>query len=95
MGMSTHVTGFVSPENEDYKKHSKVLIACIEAGIKKLPNETTKFFNCEYPDESLLEKKLEISVPHHEYCEDMVEGFEIIVSEIPKEVHKIRFYNSY
>jgi hypothetical protein len=35
--MSTIVTGFVSPENEMYKKHSKVLMACIEAGVSELP----------------------------------------------------------
>lgn len=47
MGMSTHVKGFVSTENENYKKHSKVLIACIEAGISELPKETAEYFGIE------------------------------------------------
>lgn len=33
MGMSTHVIGLVSSDNELYKKHAKVLKACAEAGI--------------------------------------------------------------
>jgi len=95
MGMSTRITGFVSPENENYKKHSKVLIACIEAGISELPKETAEYFGSKYPEEYLLEEKLEIKIPKHEYSEDMTEGFEIIISEIPQGVHKIRFVNSY
>ena len=95
MGMSTRITGFVSPVNENYKKHSKVLIACIEAGIRELPKETAEYFGSKYPEQYLLEEKLEIKIPKHEYREDMVEGFEIIVSEIPDGVHKIRFVNSW
>lgn len=95
MGMSTHVIGFVSPENENYKKHAKVLLACIDADIKELPKETAEFFDSKYPSKRLLEENLEIKVPYYEYLEDMNEGYEIIVSEIPIGVHKIRFYNSY
>jgi len=95
MGMSTHVMGFVSPENEKYKKHSKVLIACIEAGISELPKETAEYFNFKYPEKYLLEEKLKIKIPYHEYSEDMAEGYEIIISEIPEGVHKIRFTNNW
>jgi hypothetical protein len=95
MGMSTRITGFVSSENENYKKHSKVLIACVEAGISELPKETAEYFGSKYPEEYLLEEKLEIKIPKHEYSKDMTEGFEIIISEIPPGVHKIRFVNSY
>ena len=93
--MSTRITGFVSPENENYKKHSKVLIACIEAGIKELPKETADYFGSKNPEEYLLEEKLETTIIKHGYQKDMEEGFEIIVSEIPKDVHKIRFVNSW
>jgi hypothetical protein len=95
MGMSTKITGFVSPENENYKKQSKVLIACLEAGIKELPKETAEYFGNKYPYLSLLDEKLEIPIPKHEYSKDMTDGFEIIVSEIPDGVHKIRFANSW
>ena len=95
MGMSTRVVGFVSPENETYKKHAKVLRACIEAEISELPKETAKYFGTKHPEEYLLEEKLECKIPKHEYSADMQEGFEIIVSEIPAGVHKIRFTNSW
>ncbi len=93
--MSTQITGFVSPENENYKKHSKVLIACIDAGISELPKETAEYFGEKSPQRYLLESKLATSVPTHEYSQDMTEGYEIIVSEIPEGVHKIRFVNSW
>lgn len=95
MGMSTHVTGFVSPENENYKKHSKVLIACIEAGISELPKETAEYFGSKYPEKYLLEEKLEVKIPTSEWGNEYSFGFEIIVSEIPDGVHKIRFANSW
>jgi len=95
MGMSTHVVGFISPDNELYQKHLKVLRACIDAEVSELPKETAEYFGCEYPEEYLIEEKLETHVPVHEYGADMQEGYEIIVSEIPKGVHTIRFVNSY
>ena len=95
MGMSTHVIGFISPENENYKKHSKVLIACIEAGISELPKETAEYFGSKYPEKYLLEEKLEVKIPTNEWSNEYSSGFEIIVSEIPDGVHKIRFANSW
>lgn len=94
MGMSTHVIGFVSPEDETYKKHAKVLLVCSEAKVS-LPKETAEYFGSDYADKSLLEEKLEVQIPQYEYNGDMVDGYEILVSEIPEGVHKIRFYNSY
>jgi hypothetical protein len=95
MGMSTRVTAFLSEENETFKKQVKVLRACIESGIKELPKETAEYFGESYVCESLIEEKLKVEIPKHNYNEDMEEGFEIIVSEIPDTVHKIRFVNSY
>jgi hypothetical protein len=95
MGMSTNIIGFVSPDEETYRKHANVLKACLDAGIEELPKETAEYFGYKYPEECALEEKLQTKVPHHHYSADMQEGFEIIVSEIPKGVHKIRFYNSY
>ena len=89
------VKGFVSPENENYKKHAKVLIACIEAGISELPKETAEYFGSKCPEEYLLEEKLEVEIPIREWDNEYSSGFEIIVSEIPDGVHKIRFANSW
>lgn len=95
MGMSTRVIGFVSAEGIEYKKHANVLRACAEAGIKQLPEETAKFFGSHYPSLDLLDEVLEVEIPVHIYADIMQEGFEVIVSEIPPNVHKIRFVNSY
>ena len=95
MGMSMKIKGFVSTENETYKKHSKVLLACLDADIKELPKETAEYFGYKYPEKYLLEQQLELEIPKHIYKEDTTEGFEIIISEIPKGVHKIRFTNSW
>jgi hypothetical protein len=95
MGMSTRVVGFRSSNDPTYQKHAKVLRACNEAGIKKLPEETAKYFGSEYPDECLLEEVLEVRIPCYEYAEDMTEGYELRVSEIPEGVEIIRFVNSW
>ena len=95
MGMSTRVTGFVSAENETYKKQVRVLKACIDAGISELPKETAEYFGEKYAEKYLIEEKLETQIPTHEYNNEMEQGYEIIVSEIPKDVHKIRFVNSW
>ena len=95
MAMVSFVTAFISPENDEYKKHARVLRACIEADIAELPKETANYFNSKYPETHLFEEKLEIKIPVHDYRDDMSEGFEIIISEIPKGVYKIRFTNSW
>lgn len=95
MGMSTRVCGFISSNNDTYQKHSKVLRACIDAGIEELPKETAEYFGADYPEEYLFEEKLEVTIPKHEWRAEMEEGYEIIVSEIPEGVEVIRFVNSW
>ena len=95
MSMSTRVIGFTSNADATYQKHAAVLNACINAEVEELPKETAKYFGSKYPDESLLESKLEIEIRKHEYREDMQDGFEVYVGEIPEGVFKIRFVNSY
>ena len=95
MSMSTYVKGFISDNDKTYQKHAKVLIACLNADIAELPVETADYFGSKYPEKYLLEDKLEIKIPFHKYESEMQEGFEIIVSEIPEGVYKIRFVNSY
>lgn len=102
--MSTHIKAF-TPENDPiYRKHKKVLLACIEAEVS-LPTETAKYFNCEYKevvgkgDEYLLEEKLEVELKlgeHYRKWQDIDSaGFEILVNDIPKGVTKLRFYNNW
>ena len=91
MGTTLRVTGFVSTENETYKKQAKVLIACVEAGISNLPKETAEYFGSEYPEMWLLEDKLAKEIPLKKWVSDDAYGYEILVSEIPHDVYKIRF----
>jgi hypothetical protein len=95
MGMSTHVYAFISSDNDTYKKQCKVLQACIDAGIKELPKETADYFGSDYPEHCLFEEVLEIEITAHEYSEDMQEGFEVRISELPEGVETIRFVNSW
>jgi hypothetical protein len=95
--MSTYVKGLTSKNNEEYKKHAKVLTACLEAGIEKLPEETAKFFNNEYVEEYLFEEKLEMDLNIKEYSDvdKSRQRFILKVKDIPKEVEEIVFYNSW
>lgn len=95
MGMSSKVTGFVSAEDPTYKKHVKVLRACLEAGVSNLPKETAEYFDNEWPEEYLIEEKLKVNIPHREYRAEMQEGFEIDIDSIPEGVKVIRFVNSW
>lgn len=70
-----------------------MLIACIEAGIEELPAETAMFFNSKHPEKYLLEDVLTVDIPVKKWCDENSDGFEIIVSDIPKLAHKIRFSN--
>lgn len=96
MGMSTSVIGFIPDTDETYQKHKAVLLACLDAEIEELPKETAEYFGTKWPEYYLIEEKLEVQIPQHEWNDgDMSQGYEIIISEIPKGVHKIRFVNSW
>jgi hypothetical protein len=96
--MSTHIVAFIPDTDPEYQKHKKVLLACMEAEVD-LPPQTAEYFRYQQPEECALEEKLEFrlveGVHYHKWGAEMQEGFEIIVSEIPKGVHKIRVYNSW
>ena len=93
--MSTYIRGVISSDNEEYKKQSKVLLACAEAGVKELPTETAEFFGSSSPDKYLLDEVLEINLPYYEITEGDKNVFKIDVANIPKAVKYIKFVNSY
>lgn len=98
--MSTHITAFIPDDDPEYQKHKKILLMCNELKVS-LPRETSDYFNVKdlYPDLELLEEKLSVKlvkgIHYEEYGKDMEEGFEIDLTKLPKEVTKIRFFNSY
>lgn len=89
MGMSTQVKGF-RPPDEKWKKMKEVWDSCQKAGIP-VPKEVEKFFDYQEPDPAGVEVKIKT----HPYHEEMIDGFEVKLSELPKDVTVIRFYNSF
>lgn len=79
-----------------YQKYIKVVEACKDAGIQKLPEETAKYFGCEHPEDVEMESPLVVKIPKKEWKDgSMTEGYEIKVSDIPEGVEVIRFCNSW
>lgn len=99
MSMSTYIQAFTPDTDPTYQKHKKVLLACIDAGIEELPKETATYFGSKYPEREQIEEKLRVQlkegVHYKDYREDMSQGFEIELKDIPKGVTKLRFVNSY
>jgi hypothetical protein len=95
MSMTTSVRAFIAPTDPDYQKHKEVLIACVNAGIKELPQETAEYFGQKEPYMGLANEKLEIELPYKVYEEDSVEAYEIEAGSIPKGTAVIRFENSW
>jgi len=89
MGMSTHVTGFVPPD-ETWLKMKAIWDACTEAGIA-IPDEVDAFFDGEAPDPT----GQTVNVPSREWHDDSREGIEITLADVPPQVKIIRFYNSW
>lgn len=91
MGVSSHVYGFVPPD-EKWQAMKKVWDACEAAGIVP-PKEVAAFFGWETPDSQGV--KLEIQQAVKEYRGDAENGFEVEIAKLPPNVKVIRFVNSY
>lgn len=89
MGMSTHVIGFVPPDDR-WAKMAEVWRSCRNAGIDP-PPEVEAFFDDGEPDPH----GQEVRIPHRHWTAEMREGIEIDVSDLPSHVKVIRFYNSW
>lgn len=96
MSMSTHAIGFKPPDAK-WKKMKKAWDACNEAGVDP-PKEVDDFFDGESPDDSgveVSEDTLEKCGALSEFKGDMVDGWEIHIDKLPKDVKIVRVYNSY
>ena len=96
--MSTRLEAFIPDTDPMYQKMKKVYLACEEAEIE-LPQAAAEYFGSKYTEDGLLEKKLrfvlEYGTHYKEYNGDMVEGFEVYISKLPKDIDSIRFTNNY
>jgi len=91
MGMSMHVTGFRAPDDR-WHKMKAIWDACHEAGVDK-PFDVWEFFGNEPPDPSGVEVDIDEAVS--EFSGDSSGGYEVDVRRLPKDLHVIRFYNSW
>jgi hypothetical protein len=91
MSISTHVIGF-RPADDTWMKMKAVWDACEAAGVDP-PNEVSKFFEFEAPDDHGVE--VDLSGAATQYHVKNRDGFEVDVRKLPPNVHIIRFYNSW
>ena len=91
MGMSSHVYGFVPPDDE-WKKMKQVYDACQLAGVNP-PDAVSKFFDYEVPDPKGMRLPIQFAVK--DYRADSENGFEVEIAKLPDNVRFIRFVNSY
>jgi len=90
MGMSTSVIGFKEPD-ERFKKMYAIYKACEEADVD-IPDEVDDFFEGEPPDPRGVKV---YDLPVKPYNENMEDGYELRLSEVPKDITVIRFSNSW
>jgi hypothetical protein len=67
---------------------------CRQAGIQP-PEEVSKYFEWDTPDERGVEVKLKDAECCSEFRDDYRVGSEINVRKLPADLTHIRFYNSY
>lgn len=91
MSTSYFIEGFISDQDPTYKKHVKVLKACIEAEIKILPQETGEYFGSKWPCKSLIEDKIEQKIKVNDWHEDYRQIYEINVKDLHEGIERIRF----
>ena len=92
MGMSTHVVGFRTAD-EQWDKMKAVWVACDAAGAE-IPDKVVKFFDDEYPGYK-PGMEIDITSACKEWNSEMQDGYEIDITLLPEGVRYIRVYNSY
>jgi hypothetical protein len=89
--MSTNLS-VIGLRDENDPSHIKMVKAkeALDAAEIEWPKEVYDYFDgSRYSD-----TPLEVKIPNNEWGNDYVSGYEILVSEIPKNVKKIRVYLS-
>lgn len=91
MSMSSYVYGF-RPPDEEWKKKKEAFDACQKAGVSP-PEEIWEFFGNEDPDEAGVQVDIKEAVEN--YSAENVDGFQVDLKKLPKNIRYIRFVNSY
>jgi len=92
MGMSTHVVGFIEPDEKWYQMKA-AWDACKMVGVEP-PREVRAFFGDEAPDDA--GRVVEIKNAVVEWSDDNRNqwGYEVILNKLPANVTRVRFFNS-
>jgi hypothetical protein len=96
MGMSTHVAGFIPPDDR-FASMKAIWDACCAAGVE-VPDEVSEFFQHEAPDPAGVEvekRALMALGAVREYHDQMKQGYEIVLANVPADVSVIRVWNSW
>lgn len=93
MSSSMHVVGF-KPADDRWQKMKAVWDACSAAKVAA-PTAVTLFFNGEDPSDEGVEVSIEKHKCCKKYSEEMREGFDINLADLPADVKVLRFYTSY
>lgn len=96
MSQSLHVVG-IRPPDEKFEKMKAVWDSCKAAGVP-IPEEVESFFEHEFPDESGVVVDIQYeadTVCVTRYEDEMKEGFEVDLTELPADITILRFYVSY
>lgn len=92
MGMSTHVVGF-RPPDEKWNRMKAAWQSCQAAGVPP-PKEVSQFFEDIDPGDR-PGAEVDLGDACQEYSAEMIRGYEIDISKLPKDVRIIRVYNSW
>lgn len=92
MSMSAYIQG-LKPKTEEYEKKLNIYKSCKELNIS-VPQEILDFFDGEVCEEGIITEIPKEAI--REYADDCCRDFfEVDLTNLPKDVTKIRFVNSY
>ena len=107
MGMSMHLQFFRAPNDEHLQRKLDAGYACEAAGVD-LPDELLKYLAPIFEEYGGLPQDRATAIDamlsmgparkqqeEHAWSEDMAQGFEVDLAELPPGVAKIRFYCSW
>ena len=93
MGMSTYVYG-IAPADEKWRQMKDIYDKCVAAKIS-VPEEVSKFFNYETPEENGVNIDLRCTQAVKEFKDDSSEGLIVDLDKLPKHVKLLKFCNSW
>jgi hypothetical protein len=96
MSSSMNVIAF-KPADEKWQRMKAVYDACEAAGVRA-PDKVERYFGGDKPDPAgveVSEQELLTAGAVREWREEMREGYEVDVTELPPDVTIVRFFMSY